>query len=441
MKYLRFLSKEKFIVIIGVFILFCTDQSRAQIGIGLPAGEEPQSALDVRFDSAVSPGFLMPRLNSFPTGDVADGMMFYYTGNSEDNTYYVYHNGTWTSLAETAGIVPPDTQAPTAPSSLTASNPSSSTIDLSWTASTDNVGVSGYKIYFNDGTLATTSSGTSVTVTGLVSNTAYTFYATAYDAAGNESSSSNNATESTTSIPDSEAPSAPSSLVASNITTSSVDLSWGASTDNVGVAGYYVYQDGVQVSNVTSGTSTTISSLSESTQYSFYVTAYDAAGNESSQSNTVTPTTLGSCVASTICSTSFEQELDCWILWTASGTYGYKRGTAYDGTYSLEMKNLSAISITPVDLSSNSSLDIEFWYLTNGYESSDNLILQYRDNGGDWENLQSYSRSEGSWQQVTYNLSGASYMTSAAEIRILGNANQGNDRLYIDLSTVTSNCN
>jgi hypothetical protein len=347
MKYLRFLSKEKIIVIIGVFILFCTDQSRAQIGIGLPAGEEPQSALDVRFDSAVSPGFLMPRVNSFPTGDVADGMLVYYTGNSEDNTYYVYHNGTWTSLAETAGIVPPDTQAPTAPSSLTASNPSSSTIDLSWSASTDNVGVSGYKIYFNDGTLATTSSGTSVTVTGLVSNTAYTFYATAYDAAGNESTSSNTASETTT-----------------------------------GVA----------------------------------------------------------CQSSTICSTSFEQELDCWILWASSGTYGYKRGTAYDGTYSLEMKGLSAISFTPVDLSSNSSLDIEFWYLTNGYESSDNLILQYRDNGGDWENLQSFSRSEGSWQQVTYNLSGASYMTSAAEIRILGNANQGNDKLYIDLSTVTSNC-
>jgi hypothetical protein len=199
-KNLRFLSKEKIIVIIGMFILFCADQSRAQIGIGLPAGEEPQSALDVRFDSAVSPGFLMPRVNSLPTGDIADGMLVYYTGNSEDKTYYVYYNGTWTPLAETAGIVPPDTRAPTAPSSLTAGNPSSSTIDLSWTASTDNVGVSGYKIYFNDGTLATTSSGTSVTVTGLVSNTAYTFYATAYDAAGNESTSSNTASETTSEI-------------------------------------------------------------------------------------------------------------------------------------------------------------------------------------------------------------------------------------------------
>lgn len=199
-KNLRFLSKEKIIVIIGMFILFCADQSRAQIGIGLPAGEEPQSTLDVRYDSAVSPGFLMPRVNSFPTGDIADGMLVYYTGNSEDKTYYVYYNGTWTPLAETAGIVPPDTQAPTAPSSLTAGNPSSSTIDLSWTASTDNVGVSGYKIYFNDGTLATTSSGTSVTVTGLVSNTAYTFYATAYDAAGNESDSSDPASETTSEI-------------------------------------------------------------------------------------------------------------------------------------------------------------------------------------------------------------------------------------------------
>ena len=293
MKYLRFLSKEKIIVIIGVFILFCTDQSRAQIGIGLPAGEEPQSALDVRFDSAVSPGFLMPRVNSFPTGDVADGMLVYYTGNSEDNTYYVYHNGTWTSLAETAGIVPPDTQAPTAPLSLTASNPSSSTIDLSWTASTDNVGVSGYKIYFNDGTLATTSSGTSVTVTGLVSNTAYTFYATAYDAAGNESTSSNTASETTQ-----------SSCVASTICETSFEgtngcwtlftYTGGSAISNTSSPGCsYTAYDGSNVIEIKQdgGVQTSSNDFTDNTSVdvSFWHTGYRKSGNSCDTiSNTVT---------------------------------------------------------------------------------------------------------------------------------------------------------
>ena len=352
-KNLRFLSKEKIIVIIGMFILFCADQSRAQIGIGLPAGEEPQSALDVRYDSAVSPGFLMPRVNSFPTGDIADGMLVYYTGNSEDKTYYVYYNGTWTPLAETAGIVPPDTQAPTAPSSLTAGNPSSSTIDLSWTASTDNVGVSGYKIYFNDGTLATTSSGTSVTVTGLVSNTAYTFYATAYDAAGNESTSSNTASETTSEI---------------------------------------------------------------------------------------------GCEALTVCNTSFELDLGCWTLWFGNGPYAYSVSEAHEGTYSLRVIDLGAISTPSTDFSTYNSVDISFWYLTDGYDSgrnADSIILQYRNNSGTWVDLQTYPRNEdnqGNFVQVTYNLSGASYMMANSEIRIYADANQGNDILYIDLTSVVANC-
>ncbi len=90
--------------------------------------------------------------------------------------------------------------------------------------------------------------------------------------------------------PDNEAPSAPS-LSYSNVTTSSVDLSWSGATDNVGVKGYYVYKDGSQIANVTS-TSYTVTGLSANTSYSFYVKAYDAAGNVSAASNTVNITTL-----------------------------------------------------------------------------------------------------------------------------------------------------
>jgi C1A family cysteine protease/chitodextrinase len=86
-----------------------------------------------------------------------------------------------------AGVA--DTQAPTAPTNLAASGVTATTATLSWTASTDNVAVTGYNIYKN-GTLLGTSTGTSYSVTGLTASTAYSFYVTAYDAAGNVSSAS-----------------------------------------------------------------------------------------------------------------------------------------------------------------------------------------------------------------------------------------------------------
>lgn len=90
----------------------------------------------------------------------------------------------------------PDTQAPTAPSNLTASNPTSNSISLSWTASTDNIAVVGYEIYVN-GVLKSTVSGTAATISGLLSSTTYSFYVIAKDVAGNSSPQSNTATETT----------------------------------------------------------------------------------------------------------------------------------------------------------------------------------------------------------------------------------------------------
>lgn len=85
-----------------------------------------------------------------------------------------------------------DTQAPTAPTNLVANNPTANTMDLSWTAATDNVGVTAYDIYVGS-TLKSTVSGTSTTatVTGLSPLTSYTFYVIAKDAFGNTSPQSN----------------------------------------------------------------------------------------------------------------------------------------------------------------------------------------------------------------------------------------------------------
>jgi hypothetical protein len=90
---------------------------------------------------------------------------------------------------------------------------------------------------------------------------------------------------------DTTPPSAPTGLAASGTTSSSTTLSWGASTDNVGVTGYDIIRNGATVATVT-GTSTTQSGLAASTAYTFQVKARDAAGNLSAGSNTVNVTTL-----------------------------------------------------------------------------------------------------------------------------------------------------
>jgi cellulose 1,4-beta-cellobiosidase len=89
----------------------------------------------------------------------------------------------------------PDTQPPGAPTNLASSNVTSSGAALSWTAATDNVGVTGYRIFQQQGSAAATqigtSTGTSFTVTGLAASTSYSFSVRAIDAAGNASASSN----------------------------------------------------------------------------------------------------------------------------------------------------------------------------------------------------------------------------------------------------------
>lgn len=83
-----------------------------------------------------------------------------------------------------------DTTAPSAPTSLASTSKTAASITLSWNASTDNVGVTGYDVYANS-VLKTTVSGVTATITGLTASTAYSIYVKAKDAAGNASASSN----------------------------------------------------------------------------------------------------------------------------------------------------------------------------------------------------------------------------------------------------------
>ncbi len=200
--------------------------------------------------------------------------------------------GNVSTASNTIGVTTttaPDTEAPSAPSSLVVSNVTQTTADLAWTASTDNVAVTGYDVYQGNTVIATVTS-TNYNVTGLTASTNYTFSVKAKDEAGNISSASNTIGVTTTTAPDTEAPTAPTSLAVSNVTQTTVDLAWTASTDNIAVTGYDVYQGNTVIATVTS-TNYNVTGLTAATNYTFSVKAKDEAGNVSAASNTIGVTT------------------------------------------------------------------------------------------------------------------------------------------------------
>lgn len=183
----------------------------------------------------------------------------------------------------------PDITDPTAPV-LSVGTITQNSVSLTWTASTDNVGVMGYDVYRNSILYATTT-GLAQLVTGLTASTTYNFFVRAKDAAGN-TTDSNTVSPTTLSGTDTTSPTAPT-ISSTGTTSSTIGISWTGATDNVGVTGYDLYLNSVFQQTVTGGTFT-FSGLAASTNYTIKVKARDAAGNTSVDSNTLSVTTSAS---------------------------------------------------------------------------------------------------------------------------------------------------
>lgn len=188
-----------------------------------------------------------------------------------------------------------DKVAPTVPGVPVAASVSDRAVSLTWAAATDNVAVTGYRVYRN-GTLVSSSTGTSLVDSGLSPSSSYSYTVQAYDAAGNQSAQSKPVVV-TTKAADTTAPSAPGQPAASAITASSLTLSWSAATDNYGVTDYLIKRNGVQV-GISATTTFADSALAPSTSYNYTVQARDAAGNVSPASATRSVTTATGYVAS-----------------------------------------------------------------------------------------------------------------------------------------------
>ncbi|MFK5926442.1 MAG: fibronectin type III domain-containing protein [Desulfuromusa sp.] len=196
----------------------------------------------------------------------------------------------WARIAGWSGSTGADTEDPTIPQNLNAVASSHSQINLTWNTSTDNVAVTGYRIY-RDGSEIATTAAPAYNNTGLTASSTHSYTVLAYDAAGNESAQSGSA--SATTLPtggDTEAPTVPQNLDATIISATAIDLSWDASTDNTAVTGYKIFRNGTEIANSTTTTYRN-NGLTASTTYTYRISAYDTAGNLSAQSSAATSTT------------------------------------------------------------------------------------------------------------------------------------------------------
>ncbi len=181
-----------------------------------------------------------------------------------------------------------DTTAPTIPASVHATSTLDTFVTIAWTASTDDVAVTGYKVY-RGGTLLGTTTTTSYNDTGLIPVTQYDYTIKAYDAAANDSAAST--TLSITTAYDTTAPSIPANLQSSAITDTTISLSWSVATDNVAVTGYDLYR-GNAIITTTTGTNFTDTGLGVNTSYTYRIRAHDGSNNNSAQSSPVTISTI-----------------------------------------------------------------------------------------------------------------------------------------------------
>ena len=178
---------------------------------------------------------------------------------------------------------------------------------------------------------------------------------------------------------DTSAPSAPTSLVASGTTTTTTNLSWTASTDNVAVTSYGVYQ-GSTLKATVSGTSYSVSGLNANTTYNFSVKAKDSAGNISSASNTLNVTTLSSTLV--YCNSKGNSVADEYIDYVSiGGIANTTAGNAGYGNFTAQVGNLPYGSSTILfSAGFSGTAYTEFWkvwidYNQNGiFETSEEMV-------------------------------------------------------------------
>ena len=231
------------------------------------------------------------------------------------------------------------------------------------------------------------------------------------------------------STPDSEAPSIPAGLNVSNLGSTSLTLNWNASTDNIGVTGYNVYQDGSSIGNST-GTSLIITGLTAETTYGFRVSAYDAAGNTSNQSSELSVTTKSGGSDPDLIS------LNKSVTVSSIESSEYAGSNAVDGDTSSRWASLEGNDNEWIFIDLGSSYDISRVVLNWEAAYATNYKIELSNNASNWTNasvlknvtngnggLDDYSVSgSGRFIRMNATARGTAYGYSLFEYEVYGNS-------------------
>ena len=187
-------------------------------------------------------------------------------------------------------------------------------VELSWNSVAGSSGFYRGFRYPSGGSLTTifdNYANTTYTNTNLSAGT-YNFYIVVCNSS-NVCSVSNTVTLTVSSAGDTQAPSVPTGLLATPTSPSQINLSWSASTDNVGVTGYKIYRGGT-LWYIQTGLSFSDTGLSSNTSYNYYVQAYDAVGNVSPTSTAVFATTQSGTVSCSGLTLTFQNNKTSYVV-------------------------------------------------------------------------------------------------------------------------------
>jgi len=295
-------------------LLTATPVSQSQINLSWTGSFDNVGVAGYRVERCTGPtcttGFTLvgsPTTNSFANTGLATDTTYRYRVRAIDGAgNYSGYSSIATATTLDAPGPDPDIIPPTAPATLVATTISQSQINLSWSASSDNIAVTGYQVEraigpgFSTYITAAAPTGTTYANTGLLANTSYRYRVRARDAAGNWSAYSPTDDATTLAAPpgDTTPPTMPTGLTVNAVSATQINLSWTASTDAVGVAGYRIERcTGTSCTPSTSpiatvsGTSYNNTGLAPNTHYRYRVRAFDAVGNNSLYSAIVGDTT------------------------------------------------------------------------------------------------------------------------------------------------------
>lgn len=242
----------------------------------------------------------------------------------------------------------------------------------------------------------------------------------------------------TISSTDGQAPTVPTSLAITNISTNNISLSWSASTDNVGVTAYELYQNNTLINANITGTTFQVTGLNCATPYSYYVKAKDAAGNASGPSNTVSGTT-NTCTVLTnkiIYADALNAE---WVDVSINSTRNYNNtNPVQSGSQSLRVDYASngilSFSKTSV-ATTTTNTQLRFWVYNNG-NNSIRISTQSADNSGN--SIEITTRpAKRRWVEIVINLSQLGNPSAIKRV-LVKNANSTSTTMYFDQIQLTN---